>query len=259
MFYSTRFDYIHIYTFVSVGVRYSFDLQKDNSKSETAKIKITTPKQKDPKTIKIRKTAPKQSSTIKQVNTKTNQNSRGISEAEINYWNMVNEEKINKQKSVDIDPSRYKKEEIETEKEQNDATEKYREMVNNEKVNNSDRFLNDKNNPLISIPIEYKSDTTPVEKIIIADSSKNQNNQPIPYSLTEGDIIVTSEVPLKINPGDTFSVDLTIDKGNYIGGLEIKQTFSDGFIPVIQNSGNAVFVYNVPDVIIRWDNMPPGN
>ena len=111
MFYSTRFDYIHIYTFVSVGVRYSFDLQKDNSKSETAKIKITTPKQKDPKTIKIRKTAPKQSSTIKQVNTKTNQNSRGISEAEINYWNMVNEEKINKQKSVDIDPSRYKKEE----------------------------------------------------------------------------------------------------------------------------------------------------
>ena len=70
------------------------------------------------------------------------------------------------------------------------------------------------------------------------------------------DIIVISEVPSQVNAGETFKVDLTIIKGSYSEGLNIRQSYTDGFVPFVNVAGNAKFEFISPDANISWDRLP---
>lgn len=223
------------YTFISAGVKYRFDLNKLKKTSGQSTTQATSTSQTTKNTPGIRRTSPKKTVAKNPVKARSNLDADGMSDAARKYWEMVNKEKADKQIV-------YRNDFTNTLKEENIP-----ETVQIKKY--------------LSEPVkkkEYIPDNTIIEeKKKETDSSIDRKNQTSTLPVIEGDITVISEVPTQINAGDTFTVNLTIVKGMNTGGLEIKQTFSRGFTPIIPNSGNAIFEFNEPNVIIRWKNLPP--
>jgi hypothetical protein len=71
-----------------------------------------------------------------------------------------------------------------------------------------------------------------------------------------GDVTVTQNVPSKVNPGDEFTVEVTISKGALNGFAQLKCELPEGFIPSQGELGGSEFKYSGGIIRFTWTALP---
>jgi len=116
---------------------------------------------------------------------------------------------------------------------------------------------------LTSLGLRY---TLPSRSVSGIHPDKGQNNPPLAKTVKPADpvkdaspeinIYVACEIPEKIQVGQTFDVNLRINKGSYNGPAKLTQTFPDGFTALEGPARIGSFSFINQNVIIEWEKMP---
>jgi hypothetical protein len=71
-----------------------------------------------------------------------------------------------------------------------------------------------------------------------------------------GDVTVTQNVPSKVNPGDEFTVEVTINKGALNGFAQLKCELPEGFTPSQGELSGSEFKYSGGIIRFTWTALP---
>ena len=71
-----------------------------------------------------------------------------------------------------------------------------------------------------------------------------------------GDVTIKQSFPESINAGDSFTIDVTIEKGDRNGFAKWQQTLPEGFVATAKETAGATFSFKNQDVKIIWMAIP---
>ncbi|MEW6469675.1 MAG: hypothetical protein AB1458_12160 [Bacteroidota bacterium] len=70
------------------------------------------------------------------------------------------------------------------------------------------------------------------------------------------DISVTQTAPAKVNPGEEFTVEITVKKGSLAGFAQIKSELPEGMTAAVADAGGAEFKFSGQIVRFTWTSLP---
>ncbi|MCB0396442.1 MAG: hypothetical protein KDD36_07300 [Flavobacteriales bacterium] len=76
-------------------------------------------------------------------------------------------------------------------------------------------------------------------------------------SIMVNDVTITQNFPATVKAGETFTVDITIVKGELAGLAKLQQDLPEGFTATQVNTANATFSFKDRSVKFIWMSLPP--